>query len=149
MVKILIKGMKRYHYTDKLLSHIPIKPKLKNTVYLVPPRSIRYTFQRQNNTTLFSYNIKIFDDSNILVICKENDMEKFFKNFLKKQEVNWSLLQTLYDGIEFQWYQPYWNCSETLQTMISENDAWEWYANINEPSGYIWNTFQMYYKLKT
>lgn len=139
--------MKRYHYSDILYSHIPIHPKLENTIYLVPPQSVRYLFKYKDSFP-YIYTIKCNKKFNSLVIHNESEMIDFFKFYTVKNVVNWNWIKVLFDGIEFQWYKPYWNCSPELQQHIQEKDAWEWYSNIEEPSGFVWQCFTMSYRLK-
>lgn len=147
--------MKRYYYSDVFIESKPIKNVEKDDkiIYLIPPGSLRYFFSHKTNNK-YEYDIKVKKKCNILQIVNENDMINFFKKFViksKKDEnrIKWSLLTTLYDALEFRWYQPYWNCNIILKNTIEDTDSWEWYANLKQPCGFIWekNSFNMYYKL--
>jgi hypothetical protein len=139
--------MKRYFNSCNFIKSIPKKEEKYQEIYLVPINSIRYLFYRKK--TGYTYSVKILKNAQILFIQREEEMISFFKNFVKDNEfVDWLSVKNLFDGIEFRWYEPYWNCSDELKNLINKFNAWEWYSNIEEPSGFVWSSFKMFYFLK-
>lgn len=148
--------MKRYYYSDILLQNIPQLTGLKNNhIYLVPP-SLRYFFNK--NTYKLCYVLKYKQDSNILQINSENDMFNFIDKFNRIVEYNfgdegvlqWETIKNIYDGVEFLWWKPYWDCSSFLQRQIRQQNCWEWYSNIEKRCGFVWNTscINLYFKVQ-
>lgn len=138
--------MKRYFNSYTFIKSIPKNQEQDQTLYLVPTNSIRYVFYEKK--TGYNYSVKILKPARLLFIRKEEEMISFFTKFVKVESLDWESIKNLFDGIEFRWYKSYWNCSIELQNLINTFDAWEWYANIEEPSGFVWSSFKIYYFLK-
>jgi hypothetical protein len=53
--------------------------------------------------------------------------------------VDWATIRQEANALSFRWYKPFWKCHRLLQQMVQERHLGEWYANIKEPTLYIWD----------
>jgi len=134
----------KFYVSDFLLDTIPMADWKSDVVYL-KPRGLCYSFSKPAGK--FIYTVRTSKSHNILQIKTENDMIDFIKKYNICIEtdygldgrVAWTDLRNEFDGVEFRWWKPMWECGVGLQELLLEKYAWEWYSSFDHPCGFIWN----------
>lgn len=135
----------KFFVSDFLLDTIPLVEWKSDIVYL-KPRGLCYSFSKPKNGK-FIYTVRTSNSHNILQIRDENEMIQFIKEYNvcidtdygMEGRVRWEDLRKCYDGIEFRWWKPMWDCSSAMQELLLQKAAWEWYSSFEKPCGFIWN----------
>lgn len=134
----------KFFVSDFLLDTIPMADWKSDIIYL-KPRGLCYSFSKPIGK--FVYTVRTPNTHNILKIRNENDMVSFIKHFGVCVEtdygldgrVSWSDVRNQFDGVEFRWWRPMWECSPEFQELLLEKSAWEWFSSFERPCGFIWN----------
>lgn len=138
----------KFFVSDFLLDTIPL-PVWRSDVIYLKPRGICYSFSKPFGK--FVYTVKTPNTYNILKIRSEEEMAEFIKRFNICVEtdygldgrVAWDELRRAYDGVEFRWWKPMWDCSAEFQELVLEKSAWEWFSSFEKPCGFLWNLDQV------
>jgi hypothetical protein len=118
---------------------------LKNPIYLVPPNSKRYIFRKKPTTKEFVDTIP----QPCIVIKTSTDMVEFIQKYskfivifddVKQGVIDWAAVSKEFCGIEFKWYKPFYRANAQLKTIILEKDVLEFYSNLTEPCGFVFNS---------
>jgi len=144
----------KFYVSDFLLDTIPVADWKSDVIYL-KPRGICYSFSKPSGKK-FVYTVKTPNTYNILKICDENDMMDFVKRYNLCVEteygldgrVAWDALRKQYDGVEFRWWRPMWECCSEFQELLLEKCAWEWFSSFEQPCGFLWNLDQVKLMIK-
>jgi hypothetical protein len=111
----------------------------KTTIYLIPSPCRRYRWKRDSL-------VEAIPDK-CLEVASSHQMLAFMEKYTRVEAfphgpegvVDWSAIRSQYNALSFRWYKPFWKCHRLLQEMIQSRHLWEWYANIQEPTLYIWD----------
>lgn len=144
----------KFYVSDFLLDTIPVADWKSDVIYL-KPRGICYSFSKPLGKK-FVYTVKTPNTYNILKINSEAEMADFVKRFNLCVEtdygldgrVDWDALRKQFDGVEFRWWRPMWECGNDFQELLLEKCAWEWFSSFDRPCGFLWNLDQVKLMIK-
>jgi len=109
------------------------------TIFLIPSPCRRYRWKRDSLVEPIP--------SNCIEVTTSHEMLAFMEKYTRIEQfphglegvVDWATIRQEANALSFRWYKPFWKCHRLLQQMIQERHLWEWYANIKEPTLYIWD----------